>query len=184
MRFFFFFLEHNLNKKNRKPKKTIPIGCCYLPKPTTVLIEKLCANVSHFQSHLGKRDYIVLCGDFNLPGVTWKPRTQLNPHDFIPVCTNSEINLIFKEFILETQPNKGSILGPLLFTLFVNDIPLCMSSARCLMYADDLKLYLPVTKLIDCEKLQADITSLREWWKLCLNVSKCNVISFSTKLKN
>ena len=40
---------------------------------------------------------------------------------------------------------QGSIIGPLLFVLFVNDLPSCFRHSKALMYADDLKLYLPVS---------------------------------------
>ena len=36
---------------------------------------------------------------------------------------------------------QGSILGPILFLLFVNDMPNVVSSARIAMFADDLKCY-------------------------------------------
>lgn len=82
---------------------------------------------------------------------------------------------------------QGSILGPLLFTLYVNDIPSCIKHSKCLMYADDLKIYRPVCTVRDCLLLQKDIDCLSEWcsvWKLDLNVAKCNVITFTNKKKH
>ena len=71
---------------------------------------------------------------------------------------------------------EGSICGPLLFTCFTADIPLCVKSG-CTMYADDVKLH----KLVRCEDdaraLQSDIDSLAQWsraWKLRLNPTKCH----------
>jgi hypothetical protein len=82
---------------------------------------------------------------------------------------------------------QGSILGPLLFTLFVNDLPRCIKFSKCIMYADDVKIYQPVRKVSDSEVLQRDIDSLSAWckmWRLNLNVSKCNIITFTNKKQN
>lgn len=81
---------------------------------------------------------------------------------------------------------QGSILGPLLFVLYVNDIPSCFKYSKSLMYADDLKIFRPILKRSDCDLLQKDISSLSDWckvWKLDLNISKCNIITFTNKKK-
>jgi Reverse transcriptase (RNA-dependent DNA polymerase)/Endonuclease-reverse transcriptase len=82
---------------------------------------------------------------------------------------------------------QGSVLGPLLFTMFVNDIPQSMKTSQCLMYADDLKIFRPIHDLTECSLLQEDLKNLENWcrvWKLTLNISKCNVITFTNKRKN
>lgn len=69
-------------------------------------------------------------------------------------------------------------------TEFLNDLPACFKHSRALMYADDLKLYTPVSSVNDCELLQLDIDCLAKWcttWRLSLNVSKCNVLTFTNK---
>ena len=79
---------------------------------------------------------------------------------------------------------QGSILGPLLFTLFVNDITQCFQSSKCLMYADDLKIYRSIRTIQECVLLQSDLDCLVAWcqvWRLKLNVLKCNVITFTIK---
>lgn len=52
---------------------------------------------------------------------------------------------------------QGSILGPLLFVLFINDISSCFSYARFLLYADDLKIYSVVNSAHDMLNLQSEI---------------------------
>ena len=76
---------------------------------------------------------------------------------------------------------QGSHCAPLLFLLFVNDITERMSSSKCLMFADDLKLYKVISSEADALGLQADLDALWQWTQvhnLFLNVSKCFFISF------
>ena len=71
---------------------------------------------------------------------------------------------------------QGSVLGPTLFTLFVNDMPQQVSSCVKL-FADDTKLYRPVTN--GSTELQADIDALVKWskeWLLPFNSTKCRVM--------
>lgn len=77
---------------------------------------------------------------------------------------------------------QGSILGPLLFVLFVNDINQCFHHSKFLLFADDMKIYKKVQAPNDCLLLQQDLDRLQHYChinKLDLNVSKCNCISFS-----
>lgn len=76
---------------------------------------------------------------------------------------------------------QGSILGPLLFVLFVNDLCTMLKSPKSL-YADDLKFYRVITTLVDCCALQTDIDMLLKWCDsngMEVNFNKCCVISFS-----
>ena len=79
---------------------------------------------------------------------------------------------------------QGSNLGPLLFVLFINDVALLLGLGRKLVYADDLKLYLPVRSIDDCRHLQCLLKVFVDWCdrnKLVVNVAKCNVITFHRK---
>jgi hypothetical protein len=70
---------------------------------------------------------------------------------------------------------QGSILGPILFTVFINDLPDALK-CTCKIFADDTKLY---GNAKDNEELQHDITKLEQWcetWNLYFNVSKCGVL--------
>ena len=73
---------------------------------------------------------------------------------------------------------QGSVLGPLLFALYVNELPSLVSS-KLLMFADDIKLYCTIRSPEDCLTLQSDIDVLFEWsnhWLLSFNVVKCKVL--------
>lgn len=76
---------------------------------------------------------------------------------------------------------QGSHLGPLLFLLMVNDIPLHLNNCHILLYADDVKLFSIIKSLDDCHSLQENINSLSSWCAyngFSLNFSKCSVMSF------
>ena len=79
---------------------------------------------------------------------------------------------------------EGALLAPLLFALFINDLPMAVNSSHCVMFADDVKLYHRVRTTSDCEELQSDLDSLSRWsadWKLRLNPVKCLAFTLSLK---
>ena len=70
---------------------------------------------------------------------------------------------------------QGSILGPILFTVFINDLP-DMIQTTCKIFADDTKIY---DKATNSTKIQQDINKLQVWsdeWNLYFNVAKCKVM--------
>ena len=73
---------------------------------------------------------------------------------------------------------QGSVLGPVLFVAFINDLPGAVSS-MCAMYADDTKVHGPVNNSEDGDKLQKDLDALVDWadtWQLRFNADKCKVL--------
>jgi hypothetical protein len=77
---------------------------------------------------------------------------------------------------------QGSLLGPLCFISFVNRISVIFDYVRVLFYADDMKLFLPVSRFKDCLEIQSDLNKLWEWGdrnSLLLNVGKCKTITFA-----
>ncbi len=70
---------------------------------------------------------------------------------------------------------QGSVLGPTLFLVFINDLPDVVSNL-VKIFADDSKLYSTVNSTSDCENIQKDLNALSEWsdkWELRFNASKC-----------
>ena len=59
---------------------------------------------------------------------------------------------------------QGSVLGPLLFLLFINDLPDWIK-ANIRMFADDTKIWTQVTAAADMQILQTDLDSLSLWSK-------------------
>ena len=76
---------------------------------------------------------------------------------------------------------QGSILGPLLFLVFINDLPDCVLNSTISLFADDAKCSLPISKQSDCFLLQNDLDVLAVWskhWNLFFNESKCSLVRF------
>ena len=89
--------------------------------------------------------------------------------------------------VLSAGVPQGSVLGPLLFILYVNDMSNVSNSVKFIHYADDTTLYLsgPVaTHLV--ENLDLCLDELGDWLvsnKLILNVTKTQCVLFSNTLK-
>lgn len=81
---------------------------------------------------------------------------------------------------------QGSILGPLLFVMFINDIGNSFKHCQYLLYADDLKIFRCVKDVTDCHLIQEDLDRFFEHCtvnKLHLSLAKCKSITF-TKNRN
>ena len=73
---------------------------------------------------------------------------------------------------------QGSVLGPILFLLYINDLPENVQS-QVRLFADDTAVYLTVQDPNDSKRLQSDLNVLQEWekkWDMEFNPSKCQVL--------
>ena len=76
---------------------------------------------------------------------------------------------------------QGTVLGPLLFLTYINDLPSTVSS-QVRLFPDDCLLYRPIKCRADQEQLQRDLSALQDWadrWRMCFNPSKCSVLRVS-----
>jgi Reverse transcriptase (RNA-dependent DNA polymerase)/Endonuclease-reverse transcriptase len=75
---------------------------------------------------------------------------------------------------------QGSVLGPLLFLIFINDLPnILPKGINCVMFADDLKIFCEVSSESQHENIQKAIDAVYSWsktWQLSLSVEKCSVL--------
>ena len=79
---------------------------------------------------------------------------------------------------------QGSVLGPCLFLLYINDLPDRVSSVSRL-FADDTLLHRLIASIKDRQTLQQDLKELEKWeeeWDMSFHPNKCNVLPVSRKL--
>ena len=83
------------------------------------------------------------------------------------------------EHVLSGVP-QGTVLGPLLFLLHMNDMPSVIEpETSCRLFADDCLLYRVVNTITDQLQLQKDLKALENWsstWGMDFNTSKCHVM--------
>lgn len=85
---------------------------------------------------------------------------------------------------------QGSILGPLLFAIYINDLPSVLDACNASLYADDTVIYCYGSSSLELtNKLNQDLLAVAKWLnehKLTLNLdkTKCMLIGSNRKLEN
>lgn len=80
---------------------------------------------------------------------------------------------------------QGSVLGPILFLVYINDLPSSVKSETRL-FADDTILYRHINNINDQQQLQEDLNNLERWekeWDMEFHPGKCQVVQFSRSKK-
>ena len=97
-------------------------------------------------------------------------------------------NSLSKEEKVSCGVPQGSIVGPLLFTLFFNDFYTCLKHSRAVKYADDTVIYLAGKDTFIIEsRLSADMQAISNWCtdnELILNLKKAKLSSCYLELPN
>ena len=150
-------VTENLDKNN-------PVDVIYLD------FSKAFDKVSH-QLLIQKLDKFKMGGKLTI----WI-RNWLNNRKQRVVINGEESDLIN---VTSSVP-QGSVLGPVLFSMFINDLPDNIA-CKTFMFADDTKCMRATAALSDCMKFQDEINALYNWsqdWKMEFNAEKCKVLHF------
>ena len=81
---------------------------------------------------------------------------------------------------------QGSVLGPVLFLVYINDL---VNNLECftLLFADDAKIYREIKSEEDIKAMERDLIRLQEWsakWLLTFNVDKCATLHIGHRNPN
>jgi hypothetical protein len=96
-------------------------------------------------------------------------------------------NSFSSERLIKCGVPQGSILGPLFFLLYINDLPHCLNKTKPRLFADDTNLTASFSKFYDWPRdsaINSDLENLRKWLianKLSLNVAKTEFMLIVSK---
>ena len=74
---------------------------------------------------------------------------------------------------------QGSVLGPILFLIYINDLAGTLRDCSICIFADDSKIYFKADTMEDTVKIQRDIDRIFQWcndWQLSIAAAKCNIL--------
>ena len=110
--------------------------------------------------------------------VSWLYFRQTSTMCLVNGCTSDKL-------VITHGVPQGSVLGPLLFLIFINDLP---SMSECLtfyLFADNTNIYFESSELSKIEKVvNRELRKVRKWLeanRLALNVDKTNFVIFHTQ---
>ena len=94
-------------------------------------------------------------------------------------------NFISSQQLLSCGVPQGSILGPLFFLIYINDLPSCLEQCKPKMFADDTSITASNNDIVELEKtVNSDLNNLEKWLianKLSLNSTKTEYLIIGSK---
>ena len=79
---------------------------------------------------------------------------------------------------------QGTVIGPLLFPVYINDLPNCVNSSTIRLFADDCLIYKEIHSQKDTENVQTDLDALQTWerrWLISFHPQKCQLVRITRK---
>ena len=126
--------------------------------------------------NLGKLEHYGIRG---IP-LKWFESYLLNRKQYVSINGYSS-----EELILRHGVPQGSVLGPLLFLIFINDLPNVSKHLIFYLFADDTNIYFESTDLLQIQKVvNRELQKVRKWLeanRLALNIDKTNFVIFHSQ---
>jgi len=96
---------------------------------------------------------------------------------------NVKVNDTLSEWLeVPSGVPQGTVLSPLLFLIYINDLPdVCDNYSKLFLFADDAKIYSYIRNAYDSMCLQHNTNKLQQWtqnWELALNTDQCIVCRY------
>lgn len=135
-----------------------------------------------FQNAFNVVVHRLLIGKMNRFGLGFKTIKWLNEFVSNRMSFVKIGNATSRQYCMSSGVPAGSTLGPILFSMFINDLPEVIQHAKVLLFADDLKMLLEISNVSETRKLQTDINNMIRWCnknELSLNINKCNIFTAS-----
>jgi hypothetical protein len=131
----------------------------------SVVHSKLCTKLSSY--------------GFNGPILNWIKDFLLDRSQSVCVGTATSI----EKSVISGVP-QGSVIGPLLFIIFINNLQCTSTAVEMPKYADDVKLYRAIVSNLDYRDLTEAVGQLEDWsstYQLPIAAEKCSVLHFGRK---
>ena len=80
---------------------------------------------------------------------------------------------------------QGSVLGPCLFNLFINDVTDKFTNVTAKLFADDVKLYTELSSPTSVTNFQSHLDLIQSWsttWQINISYTKCNILEIGNHL--
>ena len=130
-------------------------------------------------------DCDILINKLNKIGIKGIPSSWVKSYMSNRVCKTFVNSKMSTESVLSCGVPQGSLLGPLLFIIYVNDLVTCVKSCQVQLYADDTVLYFSHSSINNIElALNTDLENVYNWMcqnKLSVNCKKTECILFGSK---
>ena len=132
-------------------------------------------------------DHKILVKKLELYGVRGNNLKWCRDYLYLRMQTTLANNVLSSCSTIKCGVPQGSVLGPLFFILYINDMQHAIKNSKVQLYADDTVLYIQGDTAEDAtEALQPDLNSFTKWYnsnKLSLNVSKTKLMIVGTRQK-
>ena len=172
-----------LAKRSTITQLTLSVNEWTLAIDSGKLIDVAFLDFAHAFDSVSHQKLLVILDRVGLRGnlLTWIRNYLSNRSQKVRIesSISSEVDVI-------SSTPQGTCLGPLLFLIFINDLPDIITQSSAYLFADDCKLHFAFKKGQNPDVLQNDLLKIQKWsseMQLSLSVTKCAILSLGSRKK-